>query len=390
MDPRATSGLHGTALGAQVSPITDQDTNVTTATTATTEPAADRASPLHALSAFVWAASAAAAVQIAPSPVYVALVVGISALVVEGLAGSSPFRRAFPALIALGVVFSLIRIVLTALTTHGTGHVLFTLPQWTLPNVLGGFTVGGTIELGVILQTAAEGFALIGVMAAFGAFNAIVSHYELTQSMPRAFFELGLVVTIALAFVPATLTSIRRVRDADVARTGGVAPRRGRLLRQLVPVLELGLERAVALSESMDARGYAAATPGVGVVAAGWATLVALLALAGTFVALIGEEGRAAAFCALVGLVALVVAVVSSSRATRRSRYRPRAIGGFDRLVMAVSIAAPVGLAVLSARGDTSLVWSAIPLAWPTVHLLPTLCVLLLAVPLLALDRTPR
>ena len=76
---------------------------------------------------------------------------------------------------------------------------------------------------------------------------------------PRAFFELGLVIVVALAFVPSTLAAIHDVRDADRARTGGKVVRRGRLLRQVVPVLELGLERAVTLAESMDSRGFARA-----------------------------------------------------------------------------------------------------------------------------------
>src|SRR4029079_2989200 len=117
--------------------------------------------------------------------------------------------------------------------------------------------VGGSVELPVILQSLAEGFAIVGMMAVFGAFNGVVTHSELVQSTPRAFYEVGLVVVVALAFVPSTLAAIGDVRDADRARTGGRVVRRGRLIRQLVPVLELGMERAVTLAESMDARGFA-------------------------------------------------------------------------------------------------------------------------------------
>ena len=139
--------------------------------------------------------------------------------------------------------------------------MLFTTPHFGLPRLLGGFTVGGPVALPIVLHSLAEGFAIVGVMAVFGAFNAVVSHSELVQSTPRAFYELGLVVVVALAFVPSTLGAIQDVRDADRARTGGRVVRRGRLLRQIVPVLELGLERAVTLSESMDARGFAARAP---------------------------------------------------------------------------------------------------------------------------------
>ena len=59
----------------------------------------------------------------------------------------SPFARAFPILVTVGVVFALVRVALTAATTHtNAGPVLFTTPDFTLPTILGGFTVGGPIE----------------------------------------------------------------------------------------------------------------------------------------------------------------------------------------------------------------------------------------------------
>ncbi len=206
----------------------------------------------------VWALAAATCVQLAPSPVYVALVIGIASVAVSIHARPGPYARAFPLLLAVGAFFAVVRMVLTVVTTHGVGDVLFTTPHFGLPQLLGGFTVGGTVELQVMLQSLAEGFAIVGVMGVFGAFNSVVSHSELVESTPRAFFELGLVIVVGLAFVPSTLAAIHDVREADRARTGGRVVRRGRLLRQVVPVLELGLERAVTLAESMDSRGFAA------------------------------------------------------------------------------------------------------------------------------------
>src|SRR4029077_7946981 len=98
-----------------------------------------------------------------------------------------------------------------------------------------------------------------------------------------AFYELGLVVTVALAFVPTTLGAVHSVREADRARTGGRVGRRGPLLRLIVPILESGMERAVALAESMDARGFSRQPAAPTERAAGWSTLVALLALSGSF-----------------------------------------------------------------------------------------------------------
>jgi energy-coupling factor transport system permease protein len=232
-----------------------------------------------------------------------------------------------------------------------------------------------------VLGAAAEGFAVVGIVAAFAAFNAVVSHAELVETAPRAFHEPGLVVTVALAFVPSTIAAARAVREADRARTGGRAVRRGRLLRQLVPLLESGMERAVSLAESMDARGFAHQGPGSGERAAGWAGLTSLLALGGGFVALVGGAERVALALGAAGVAALALAVALASRASTRARYRPRHLTGIDALTMAVVALAPVALVALAAAGDGTLRWSATPLRLPEVSPLACAAVLLLLAP---------
>ncbi len=121
-------------------------------------PVTDRHShPVPALVWLLWAMAAAASVQLAPNPLYVALVVAIAALVVEGHAVEGPLRGAFPVVLLAGVAFATLRLVLTVATTHGTGDVLFTLPQGTLPTILGGFTVGGTVETPVLVRPRRRG-----------------------------------------------------------------------------------------------------------------------------------------------------------------------------------------------------------------------------------------
>lgn len=343
--------------------------------------------PFHSVAWLVWAIAAAGAVELAPSPVYVALVIGAAWLVVEAHAPDGPYRRAFPALIMVGLVFGLIRVVIAALTTHTGLDVLFTMPTFTMPDILGGFTVGGTIEAGVILQSLASSFTVVGVMAVFGAVNAIWSHYELVQSAPRTFHELGVVVTVALAFVPATIESVAAVREADRARTGGEAVRRGRLLRSALPVLERGMERAIGLSESMDSRGFGAGAITAADTRAGWYSLGAMLALAGTFVALIGREPALAGISAVVGAGLLVAAVVTGSRGVRREHYRRRHLSAADGFLMAASLLAPLALGILSAAGTSTLSWYASPLAWPQFDPLVGLALLPLLAPL---ARTPN
>ena len=353
-------------------------------------------SPLHAVTWLVWAAAAGVCVQLAPSPVYVALVLAICFLVVSAHRLDTALAGAFPILVGLGVVFGVLRVVLTALTTHTPGltsadaDVWFTLPSADLPGWLGGFTVGSTIEASVVLQAAAQAFAVVGIMAAFGAFNAVASHHELVQATPRAFHEPGLIVTVALAFVPSTMVALAAVREADRARTGGRTVRRGRLVRLTVPIVESGLERAVALAESMDARGFARQTPGRADRVSAWLGLASLLALGGAFVALVGRASPTAALAAGVGLAGLAAAVLLSSRAAGTTRYRPRRLTRTDLVVVLVALAAPLGLVLVHALTDAPLYWTAVPLTFPTFAAAPALCLGLLAVPVVIQPRSAR
>ena len=335
----------------------------------------------HAVAWLAWALAAAASVQLATSPVYVALVVAVAFVVWSAHAGDTPIARAFPALLTLGVVFAAVRVVLVAATTHAGGDALLTLPDATLPRLLGGFQVGGPVELAVVLQAAAESFAIVGVMAVFGAFNAVVSHHELVQSAPRAFYEPGLVLTVAVAFVPATVATVARVREADRARTGGRVVRRGRLVRLAVPVLESSLERALLLAESMDSRGFASAGATAADRVAGWCVLAGLVSAGGAFVALVGRARVPALVLASLAVAAVVAAVATTSRGSARQRYRPRRMAASDWAVVAVSLLAPAGLAALALAGDDTLTWAASPLEVPGFSPVAALALAALTIP---------
>jgi energy-coupling factor transport system permease protein len=345
---------------------------------------------LHAATWVVWAVAAVVSVQLAPNVLYASVVLLVAVLVVETHGRRTGLARAFPLFIAIGVSFGLLRVVLTIATTHGLGTPLLTLPHVTLPRILGGFRVGGTIERQVLLQALADAFVVVVVIAVFGAWNAVVSHHEVLQSTPRAFHELGLVVTIALAFVPSTIAALRASREADRARTGGVIVRRGRLVRHAVPVLESGMERAVALAESMDARGFGHRTAGRGEQIAAVATLGGLLGLGGAFVALIGGANVAALISGALGAALLVVAIASASSATQRVRYRPRRLTALDARITAAVLAAPIGLAILALAGDRSLRYSPSEHGVPPFHPIVVVVLLALCVPALVANPARR
>jgi energy-coupling factor transport system permease protein len=331
----------------------------------------------------VWAIAASLTVQIAPNPLYVGLVVLICSLLVGLHRTDRVLSRAFPIMLGLGVLFACIRVGLTVLTTHGSGGtVLMTLPEATLPRLLGGFTVGGPIEAPVLAQAVADAVPVIGIMAAFGAFNSVVAHHELLRSVPQAFHEPALVVTVAITLVPATMRAVHDTREADRARAGRTR-RRGRIRRTLLPVLETGMERAVSLAESMDSRGFARRRATTTEHVASWITLLGLITVAGGFLALVAREQLPAAILGGAGALLILGAVVVASRAGEVTRYRPRHLSVRDLAVMAASIGAPLALAAAAALGDPTLTWVTSPLHAPSVDVVPLLAIALLLAPVL-------
>lgn len=345
------------------------------------------AGALHAVAWLIWAIGAAISVELAPSPVYVVIVIAVAGVVVAAHGTGSALARAFPLFLAVGGGFAILRVVLTGLTTHTDGSVLVTLPDFRLPALLGGFTVGGPIHAEVVLGAAAESLVVVGVMAVFGAFNAVVAHHQLVQAAPRAFYESGLVLTVSLAFVPSIIGTIQRVREADRARLGGARPPRRRNFSLIVPVLEASLERAVALAESMDSRGFGRSGAGRYARAGVGLALAGLLLIGAAFVALVAAQPGGAVATAVPGLIAVMAGIAVTSAGDRRPRYRRRPLAGPDVVVMGLSLAAPVILGVLAAGGGAGLSWTA-GAGWPAVTPAAVIALLLLAAPAAVGGRT--
>jgi energy-coupling factor transport system permease protein len=98
---------------------------------------------------------------------------------------------------------------------------------------------------------------LLGLLLLFALLNRVLPAYELVRLAPPALHDLGIVILIALTYVPETLRHWERIREAQAIR--GHRLRGLREWRPLViPLLVGGLERAMGLAEVMVARGYGA------------------------------------------------------------------------------------------------------------------------------------
>jgi energy-coupling factor transport system permease protein len=113
----------------------------------------------------------------------------------------------------------------------------------------------GTVDAGAVAFAALEGARVAALLIVFGTFNAVTDPFGVVRLAPRRFHEPALAAALALSIAPRTIAMAGRVREAQ--RLRGIHATGWRSLPALaVPVLETGMEEAVTLAESMDARGH--------------------------------------------------------------------------------------------------------------------------------------
>jgi energy-coupling factor transport system permease protein len=194
------------------------------------------------------------------------------------------------------------------LTAHLGDTVLLRLPDW-LP------LLGGTMTAESLVFGAINGLTLTAIFSGFATFNQVTPVRDLIRLTPRAFHEAGVVLSIALTFIPQTMRSLHRIREAQEVRGHRVQGLRD-WLPIIVPLLVSGLERSMGLAEAMVARGYGAVSDraqplrtqgllalGLFVLLGGWLTwlfwpswkgaaLGGMVAGAGTIIYVIWSAGR--------------------------------------------------------------------------------------------------
>jgi energy-coupling factor transport system permease protein len=136
------------------------------------------------------------------------------------------------------------------LTVHFGDTVLLAMPDW-LP------LLSGPVTLEAVVFGAVNGLTLTVIFSSFAIFNVVTPVRDLVKLTPRAFHEAGVVLSIALTFVPQTARSLQRIREAQAVRGHRIRGLRD-WLPIVVPLLTSGLERSMGLAEAMVARGYGA------------------------------------------------------------------------------------------------------------------------------------
>ena len=222
---------------------------------------------MHPAAWIVWSLGAAIATMTTTNPFYLAIVFASAWIVHAAHHRTGPEAKSFRIFLIVGAA------------TVATRSLLVFLGPVTPGSIATGFF---------------EGLRLAVLLGVFGAFNSVADPYGVLKLAPRRFHEAALASALALSIAPRTIASAVRVREAQ--RMRGIRVGAWRALPALaVPVLETGMEEAVVLAESMDARGHGRGTrTRYRPVRWSWAavvTVVSSLAGAGLFVAaLVGRD----------------------------------------------------------------------------------------------------
>jgi energy-coupling factor transport system permease protein len=318
----------------------------------------------------IWVVAAATAVMMARNPFYVALALIVARTVGLFCARSdAPFS--FP-LVRVGSIILLLSTLFNMAMVHVGEIILFRLPaNW--------LWIGGpyTVEAG--LFGLSNGLALFTLLVVFTTLNTAVSTGELVRLTPRALRDLGVVILIALTYLPETMGQLRRIREAQAIRGHRV-----RGLRDwqpvLIPLLIGGLERAMGVAEAMVARGYGATADSRQPLAVQLLLLTGLMAVfAGWVLSFwVGWPGWA-----LLGLgSALILALLwQLGRRVPHTHYRPHSWTRWDTGMAATAV---FPLIILLIYRD-SLPYSPYPvLTWPSFEPIVGISLLFLLFPIFA------
>ena len=340
----------------------------------------------HTWTWVLWLVAAAVPAFVMRNPLYLALLLGDAWLLYTTLGRTTPIGSSWGSFVKLGVLLFALAIPFNALSIHIGQIVLFTLPEnWPI--------IGGPITLEAVIAGAVSGLALLTILFIFAAFNAVVDHYQLLRATPSFLFQAGVVISIAITFVPQMVISAREIRQAQRIRGHRFRGLRD-LLPLVIPLLANSLERSIQLAETMEARGFGSALSPPTRRRALMSQLGLLAALVGVLVGLsllaFYQGGRVWAWLLVVtGIIGLLAFFAFQGRQVKRTRYRRQSWHAPDT---AVAVASAISLAIVIAvrlTAPDSLFYSPYPpnLLLPAFDPLVGAALLLLAMPAIVAPR---
>lgn len=305
---------------------------------------------LHPLAWWGWGICLAIATSRAGNFWLLGAVILAAMIVTFSRRSNDPWATALTIGIKVACVALLLRMVIALLfSIPGPGTVLFTIPRIKLPEWLAGIFLGGDVTAERLRFVLLESFTIFALVVTIAAASSLANPKQTLRALPGILHEAGVALIIATTLIPHFAMSVKRIRQARALR--GDNERFG-FKKTLVPLFEEALERALILSESMEARGYghkpsqkSSSLPTLFILIGLAIALYSVLAL------VIGNHYRIPLTLAAILIFA---GLYLSNRKNARSKYRPIPWKGRETFVL-VSAIFTVGLAGISPNPSSTL-----------------------------------
>jgi energy-coupling factor transport system permease protein len=285
-------------------------------------------SGFHPYAWTLWLAAGMIAVLVTRNPLYLSILLLAAAFLYAILLRRAKKQQAdathsqplaWQAILYLALSMWGFSILFNALTVHVGDHVLFALPDsWPV--------IGGPITLESIVYGFVTGLSFVSLILIFAIYNSVLGPQTILRLIPGFAYQTGVAVSIAISFIPQTVIAWSEIREAQRLRGHKVKGLRD-TLPLFVSLLGYGLDRAIQLAESMDARGFGGrllpATPRETWIIRGSAITGLALLLIGLIVRSYYPEASWAGLGLLAaGMLLMGFSLWRGGRRVKRSRYR--------------------------------------------------------------------
>jgi energy-coupling factor transport system permease protein len=339
--------------------------------------------PYHPLTWLAWLAGTAFLVLSNQQPLHTALVILAAGLVFSWGMRRNPMGQGWRSFLQIGLWVWALAVFFNLLFSHAGNLVLLRLPaSWPL--------IGGAVTCEALLYGLSSGASLFATLLVFAAFNVVVDRHRLLRWIPAGLYQAGLIVSIALAFMPQMMSSFQSIREAQTIRGHRIRGIRD-MVPLLVPLVTTALERSLILAESMESRGFGGSATGsdrgrnrrLALGALGMLATVMGLLLRGLY----PRASTGGWILALAGTAVVIRAVLFQGKGIRRSFYRKDPWRFRDGCVLATS-GLQLGLVLFAQQAHPLyLVYDPYPpfSPWPVFSLAIGLAACLTAMPILLL-----
>jgi energy-coupling factor transport system permease protein len=327
-----------------------------------------------------WTVSTGIIVLISRNPVYLGLVLVSVLAVYLSLEHRSAITLAWGTVLRIGLVIAGISVIFNVLTVHVGDRQFGSLPEsWPI--------IGGALTWNAAIYGMISGMALLSLLLIAATLSTAVDRSALVRMVPESLGTLGVAAAAALSIFPQTIQAISQVREAHRTRGLRISSHRD-IQRLIVPVLNLGLERAFHLAESMESRAFGQRTHAP--------QFSAYLSIAVLMLAASGITFTATGYPLIGGvtfatLVVLLVISIRKTAPSRTSHYRKSKLTRSDLPVLVPASATLMVVALDFLSSHSTLYYSPYPgLDAPGFSLITAIACILPAVPAVMTRRSAR